>query len=109
MTDKNGIRTVDILAYEISEDVTYAHILRFKTRNPTDATMKIDFTRAVADYIQTPEGQSCLRETCGNFNWGEIPNISNEILAKYGYELVDIITPDYVFDLNESLLPGGIF
>lgn len=65
-----------------SENQIWANnfIVEDEVKNPEEA-----LRNAVKDYLATEEGKEAIKETCEDFNWGDVfTYIPEEFLEKYG-------------------------
>lgn len=63
---------------------------------------------AVAEFVNSPDAETCLAATCGNFNWGDLYLwLPEDIQKAHGFEILSADTTDFITCHDESLLPEG--
>lgn len=61
---------------------------------------------AAADFLKTERGKKALKETYGNFNYGDfVTYVPDTICKKYGFIVGDSCVTDIITDHDESLIP----
>ena len=70
----------------------------------------IEMKRVIAEWIKTPAGLAAMKETCGQFNWGDVMHYLQDLIA-FSPWLISGIAWTHTHGLihhDQSLLPENL-